>query len=134
MALNYIFYMFYTAPSFPPPNVTAFSTSSQSVVVRWLPLSEEYWNGLLRGYRVAYYRLDATENATHLNVTANNTEADITGLEKFTNYSVQVLAYTILDGNYSQNVYIQTAEDGTKFLIYPLCYLEICYCLEFSER
>lgn len=42
----------------------------------------------------------------------------LTGLMKYTNYSVQVLAFTrVGDGALSRAIYCQTEEDGTTLLI-----------------
>ncbi|KAK7800283.1 LOW QUALITY PROTEIN: hypothetical protein U0070_017429, partial [Myodes glareolus] len=50
------------------------------------------------------------------NVTTTRERVELRGMEKFTNYSVQVLAYTQAgDGVRSSVLYIQTKEDGTNF-------------------
>lgn len=47
------------------------------------------------------------------NVTTTRERVELRGMEKFTNYSVQVLAYTQAgDGVRSSVLYIQTKEDG----------------------
>lgn len=46
------------------------------------------------------------------NITTTREQVELRGLEKFTNYSVQVLAYTQAgDGVRSNVLYIQTSED-----------------------
>lgn len=46
------------------------------------------------------------------NITTTREQVELRGLEKFTNYSVQVLAYTQAgDGVRSNVLYIQTRED-----------------------
>lgn len=46
------------------------------------------------------------------NITTQREQVELRGLEKFTNYSVQVLAYTQAgDGVRSNVLYIQTSED-----------------------
>lgn len=43
----------------------------------------------------------------------------ITGLRKFTNYSLQVLAFTkVGDGVHTATIYCQTDEDGKSFLLF----------------
>lgn len=52
------------------------------------------------------------------NITTTREQVELRGLEKFTNYSVQVLAYTQAgDGVRSNVLYIQTREDR-KYRIY----------------
>lgn len=47
------------------------------------------------------------------NITTTRERVELRGMEKFTNYSVQVLAYTQAgDGVRSSVLYIQTKEDG----------------------
>lgn len=50
------------------------------------------------------------------NITTTREQVELRGLEKFTNYSVQVLAYTQAgDGVRSNVLYIQTREDREYF-------------------
>ena len=47
------------------------------------------------------------------NITTTRERVELRGMEKFTNYSVQVLAYTQAgDGVRSSVLYLQTKEDG----------------------
>lgn len=53
------------------------------------------------------------------NITTTREQVELRGLEKFTNYSVQVLAYTQAgDGVRSNVLYIQTREDREYIFIY----------------
>ena len=50
-------------------------------------------------------------------LTVNNSHAtttDVTGLDKYTEYSFQVLAYTVKDGPISNAIVKRTKEDGKK--------------------
>lgn len=54
-----------------------------------------------------------TEWGEMQNITTTRERVELRGMEKFTNYSVQVLAYTQAgDGVRSSVLYIQTKEDG----------------------
>lgn len=56
------------------------------------------------------------------NITTTKEQVELRGLEKFTNYSIQVLAYTQAgDGVRSNVLYIQTREDceSTFSYIFP---------------
>lgn len=47
------------------------------------------------------------------NVTATQPSLELDGLEKYTNYSIQVLAFTSAgDGVRSEQIYVRTKEDG----------------------
>lgn len=106
-------YFLFTVPSLPPTQLTAYNTSSTSLMVTWLPVPDGYVHGILRGYRLL---LKIDEDSFYQNVTTVNRSFELTGLEKFTNYSVKVLAFTrIGDGNISDPVIVSTDEDGKSF-------------------
>lgn len=47
------------------------------------------------------------------NVTTSQPSLELDGLEKYTNYSIQVLAFTNAgDGVRSEQIYVRTKEDG----------------------
>lgn len=47
-------------------------------------------------------------------MTTNQPSLELDGLEKYTNYSIQVLAFTNAgDGVRSEQIYVRTKEDGT---------------------
>ena len=80
----------------------------------WGEVPKGFIHGILRGYRVFYRRTD-DEESYYLNSTTEPTERKlhITGLKKFTEYSVKVLAFTIKgDGEVSNNISVMTDEDG----------------------
>lgn len=53
------------------------------------------------------------------NITTTKEQVELRGLEKFTNYSIQVLAYTQAgDGVRSNVLYIQTREDCESIFSY----------------
>ncbi|NWZ58152.1 DSCL1 protein, partial [Haliaeetus albicilla] len=127
-------------PSQPPENVRAISITSDVAVISWSEPPRSTLNGVLKGYRVIFWSLymDGGESSwsagdtgdlgrwrrgadgPHLptewgemqNITTTRERVELRGMEKFTNYSVQVLAYTQAgDGVRSSVLYIQTKED-----------------------
>ncbi|NXS41569.1 DSCL1 protein, partial [Balaeniceps rex] len=127
-------------PSQPPENVRAISITSDVAVISWSEPPRSTLNGVLKGYRVIFWSLymdggersrragDAgdpagwrrgadgprlpTEWGEMQNITTTRERVELRGMEKFTNYSVQVLAYTQAgDGVRSSVLYIQTKED-----------------------
>lgn len=67
-----------------------------------------------------FYKKTGDDNSTYIDVSIGsaNRELDITGLEKFTRYSVKVLALTRKgDGPVSHNISVLTDEDGIVYLI-----------------
>ena len=102
-------------PEEEPGNVACVALNSQSLQITWQPPSPERRNGALRGYRIFYEHVD--HDLTTLDrETASKTTSELTlllsGLQKFTNYSVQVLAFTAVgDGIRSTPLVCTTEED-----------------------
>ena len=112
-----------TAPDQPPQNITAVSPTSTSLTLQWKAVHEFHVNGILRGYRVFYYRasnttgkeyeLDTTGTRRRRRGLASRVTFQLTDLRKFTNYTIKILAYTIADGVPGM-INITTAEDGRR--------------------
>uniref|UniRef100_A0A7N6FES8 DS cell adhesion molecule like 1 n=1 Tax=Anabas testudineus TaxID=64144 RepID=A0A7N6FES8_ANATE len=100
-------------PSEPPQNVRAISVTSDEAVITWAEPPRLTLHGVLKGYRVVFWSLFPDgEWGEMQNITTTREQVELRGLEKFTNYSVQVLAYTQAgDGVRSNVLYIQTRED-----------------------
>ncbi|KAL4657330.1 hypothetical protein GN956_G4875 [Arapaima gigas] len=101
-------------PSRSPENVQATATSPESISLSWQTPPKDALNGVLQGFRVIYWaNLPDGELGEIRNVTTQQPSLELDGLEKYTNYSVQVLAFTRAgDGVLSQQVYIRTKEDA----------------------
>ena len=83
----------------------------------WGKVPKGFVHGILKGYRV-FYKKTGDQNSSYVNSTTDPTERklNITGLEKFTAYSVKVLAFTRKgDGAVSVNISVLTDEDGKIF-------------------
>ncbi|XP_016087064.1 protein sidekick-2-like [Sinocyclocheilus grahami] len=82
-------------PSSGPANVSAFATTSSSVLVRWGEVPETDRNGLILGYKVVYKEKDAESALRFWTVEGNTTYSiQLTGLGKYVLYEIQVLAFT----------------------------------------
>ncbi|XP_028664324.1 LOW QUALITY PROTEIN: cell adhesion molecule DSCAML1 [Erpetoichthys calabaricus] len=101
-------------PSQPPENVRVMSITSDVAVISWSEPPRTTLNGVLKGYRVIFWPLFPDgEWGEMQNITTTRERVELKGLEKFTNYSVQVLAYTQAgDGVRSSVLYIETKEDN----------------------
>ncbi|XP_042666913.1 Down syndrome cell adhesion molecule isoform X3 [Centrocercus urophasianus] len=100
-------------PSCPPGNVQATATSPETISISWSTLAKETLNGILQGFRVIYWAnlLDG-ELGEIRNVTTTQPSLELDGLEKYTNYSIQVLAFTRAgDGVRSEQIFTRTKED-----------------------
>ncbi|XP_056138796.1 cell adhesion molecule DSCAML1 [Lampris incognitus] len=100
-------------PSQPPQNVRAISVTSDEAVITWAEPPRMTLHGVLKGYRVVFWAVFPDgEWGEMQNITTTKEQVELKGLEKFTNYSIQVLAYTQAgDGVRSNVLYIQTRED-----------------------
>ena len=86
----------------------------------WGEVPEGYVHGILQGYRVFYSEMTADKNISYVNVTTDpeNRQVYVTGLKKFTKYSVKVLAFTRKgDGAVSTDISVLTDEDGNYYSI-----------------
>nr|XP_019943654.1 PREDICTED: Down syndrome cell adhesion molecule-like protein 1 [Paralichthys olivaceus] len=100
-------------PSQPPQNVRAISVTSDEAVITWAEPPRLTLHGVLKGYRIVFWAVFPDgEWGEMQNITTTREQVELRGLEKFTNYSIQVLAYTQAgDGVRSNVLYIQTRED-----------------------
>ena len=100
-------------PSQPPEDVQATSLNSTSIKVAWSPPSLLTLHGILQGYKILYkpVRQDEDEGDANFKMTTR-LDVVLSRLEKFTNYSIQVLAYTRKgEGVRSEPVFVHTQED-----------------------
>ena len=105
-------------PSSSPQGVQASAKNSTSVSVSWAAVGYEQRNGIIKGYKVIYQALPDVRNVTRfVNISDEDQgkEQDITlgDLVKFTNYSIRVLAFTVVgDGPPSEVKIVQTQQDS----------------------
>ena len=103
-------------PSGSPGNFTVTASSSTSVTAFWQLPSADFRNGIIIGFKLFYKRKSSGERATIITINNGTTSAkDITGLVKYTEYELQVLAFTSVgDGPKSSSRIERTKEDGKK--------------------
>ena len=107
MLLNF----FTTAPSGPPRNLSATSVNATTLLLRWLPPSQEEQNGIIVEYAITLTEL-STNTSVDFVSTSNSTETVINDLHPYYRYSVRVAAATILSGPLGDAVTIQMPESG----------------------
>ncbi|XP_076288258.1 Down syndrome cell adhesion molecule 2 isoform X4 [Lasioglossum baleicum] len=102
-------------PSMPPEDVRCAALTSQSLQVSWQPPPNTHSNGIIQGYKLHYEPIlaDVWRSVDEMEVRKTSALTTVlTGLRKFTNYTIQVLAYTkIGDGVPTTITYCQTEED-----------------------
>nr|XP_023684921.1 protein sidekick-2-like isoform X1 [Paramormyrops kingsleyae] len=84
-----------SVPSCGPTNISAFATTSSSILVRWFEVPEADRNGLILGYKVVYKEKDSEAPLQFWTVEGNTTHSvQLTGMGKYVLYEIQVLAFT----------------------------------------
>ncbi|CAH3034081.1 unnamed protein product, partial [Porites evermanni] len=97
-------------PNAPPFNVQGHNTSSTSILVQWGDVPAAAQNGIILRYTVTYTSLPGGSTRTKV-VNSPTTKAILTGLNKYTNYSITVFASTSKgDGNVSEPIVVVTDE------------------------
>lgn len=111
-------------PSLPPESIICTPISSQSLQLTWEDPPIEGRNGLIQGYKLKYQQqpkegIEAEleeENELAFEPVIKlimSKSAILHGLQKWTNYSLSLLAFTTVgDGVYSKVQICQTDEDG----------------------
>ncbi|CAH1390384.1 unnamed protein product [Nezara viridula] len=101
------------APSAPPENIRCTALGSQSLQINWQSPPIQHCNGIIQGYKILY---DTQDPEMDIGLETRKTSAltiILTGLQRYTNYSLQVLAFTrIGDGPYTKSSYCHTDEDA----------------------
>lgn len=103
-------------PETSPPDIKCVSLSSQSMKVLWNSLPQNKANGILVGYRVSllsHSSPGSKSSSRSVDVTPDINHAIISNLDKYTNYTVQVSAFTAVgEGPVNrEHVFCQTHED-----------------------
>ena len=106
------------APTGAPENFNVRAVTSTSIEASWKLPPRDSWNGIIVGFRL-FYQKSGSGTSTMLTIQNQGTLAkNVTGLEKYTLYEFQVLAYTSVgDGPNSSTIVERTKEDGKIYLV-----------------
>ncbi|KAJ0001330.1 hypothetical protein NQD34_006350 [Periophthalmus magnuspinnatus] len=98
-----------SVPSSGPTNVSAFATTSSSILVRWGEVPEPDRNGLILGYKVVYKEKDSDMAPNFWTVEGNTSHSvQLSGLGKYVLYEIQVVAFTrIGDGGAASHPFLR---------------------------
>ena len=102
--------------------------SSTEIAVRWKNVDETQRNGIILGFKI-YYRAIGNFSMNRTVMVKkidgeNSTETVLTGLEKFIEYSISVLAFTSKgDGPNSTEVTATTDQDGMNTFNFSWCFV-----------
>ena len=94
------------------PKLVSVIPDQRSISVSWMKLYCEDRLGFTTMYEVRYSIVGDNVNLTLNTTYGNETSLIVDGLEEFTNYTIEVRAYTAVGpGPYSAPVIVQTLED-----------------------
>ena len=102
----------FKAPSRPPNNVTAQSNGTSVIYVAWEAVDQMFLHGILRGYKVRYKEHAQMYSADWFTKTISHNilKTNVTGLKAGTKYELQVSAFTIKDGVWSERIMATTQQ------------------------
>ena len=101
-------------PSKPPRNFSVTVSSSTSITASWQLPPVDSRHGVVTGFKLLYKKKGSTGSSNIITISNGTIHAeDITGLDKYTEYEFQVLAFTSVgDGTKSSPHVERTKEDG----------------------
>ena len=98
-------------PDGAPQNVRGHNTSSTSISVWWEEVQTDLQNGIITGYNITYE--SQTENDKGVLLTGpNDRQANLTGLKKFVNYNISVIAFTVKGDGPPTVIVVRTDQDS----------------------
>ena len=98
------------APSSSPTNVTVTAVSDTTITITWETVDEEDRNGEIIMYEICVQTVSGGPCISTVNVTAPQTQVNITDLTNNTNYIIAVRAYTSAGaGPYSPEAAVTTS-------------------------
>ena len=122
-------------PNGTPEAVVATAASSKNITVSWNPVTADDRNGIIKGYIVNYQALpDGDIIPKFRNITSEQQNDKQTvlldDLNEFTNYSISVLAFTVIgNGPASVAQVVETLEDSKSLLTF-IFYFLVLYAAE----
>ncbi|XP_050430112.1 cell adhesion molecule Dscam2 isoform X2 [Adelges cooleyi] len=100
-------------PSGHPVDVRCAPIGSQTLQMTWQPPEPQHWNGIIQGYAITYDSIDRDDDIEIGNRKTTSPTVILTGLHKYTNYTLKVAAFTrIGTGEYSKPITCCTEQDA----------------------
>ena len=96
-------------PSAGVVNLTGVFSSSSSLLISWQPPPPDDQNGVIRAYNITY-GISPQDRSQYASESTTGLTIELTSLEKFTEYTVFVAAFTIATGP-EESVTVRTDSD-----------------------
>ena len=90
------------------------NTSSTSISVSWEEVQAELKNGIITGYSIKYQSLAESDNRV-VQAGPNDRQANLTGLKKFVEYNISVIAFTVKGGGPANFTVVRTDQDSKSY-------------------
>ena len=110
-----------SAPSQAPSNLSLTAKTSTSIEASWQLPPEDSRNGIITGFKIFYKMKGSSGSSTQITINNRSTLTNVvTGLDEYTEYEFEVLAFTAVgDGPNSSVMSVRTEEDSKKlFTVY----------------
>ena len=123
-------------PSQAPSSFSLTAKTSTTIEASWQLPPADSRNGIIRGFKLFYKKKGSAGSSTQIKINSQSTRTQVvTGLDKYTEYEFQVLAFTSVgDGPNGTVMSVQTKEDGkqkqlflTKNFYTEVRYYSICF-------
>ena len=105
--------------------MTGHSASSTSIFVSWAQVPFLDQNGVILSYTVTYRWLPSGSSQTK-KVLAPANQTTLTGLNKYTYYSITVFASTSKGGGNQSTLIVVITDEDSKFVITEFAYHFVC--------
>ena len=106
--------LLFPVPTKPPVTFSLNASSSTSITASWQLPPENNRHGIIAGFKLFYKKTGSAGSAVMLPINNGTSRTkDVTGLNKYTEYEFQILAFTSVgDGPNSSVAMRKTKEDG----------------------
>ena len=114
-----------------PDGFTVTAKTSTSVTASWQLPPEDDRNGVIAGFKLFYMKSGFSKSQTVEDINSGSTlTKDVTGLEKYTEYQFQVLAYTSVGDGPKSSVKAERTEEDSKKCLLKMISMKSKYGLE----
>lgn len=100
-------------PDGAPENVRGQNSSSTSILIMWDEVRADQQNGIITGYTITYKSQTQNDNG-NVSVAPDVRQKELTGLKKYVNYSITVLASTVKGHGPASDpvIFVRTDQDS----------------------
>lgn len=108
------------APSKPPSNFTVKTISSTSIAASWQLPPVDSRHGIIIGFKLYYKKRGIPRLETSITIKNGMVRSKpVTGLAKFTEYELQVLAFTSVGDGPKSSIRVERTKEDGKSLVNP---------------